>query len=136
MFTPPEGRINRKEFWPRFLVLKTLEVTTDFYLYKNEDDFTVWTWLVYFTHIFLFVCLVFLCTRRLHDLGRSGHWLWILLGGTLALEILQVYSEAKGNYIAASMAFLAFWGVHIWFLIWFALPGNTGPNKFGLAEKT
>ena len=31
------------------------------------------------------------------------------------------------------MAVLATWGV-IWFLIWFALSGDTVPNKFGLAE--
>ena len=76
--------------------------------------------------------------KRLHDSGKSGHWLWVLYVLPLALGIIGniiAYGGPGGfrnpNPVGSLFAFLAlpFW---IWNFVQIAcLRGTRGPNQYG-----
>ena len=83
--------------------------------------------------------------KRLHDRGKSGHWLWLFIGlpvvlGVIAYAILIAeiarLSQTGGNpgsgfWIANAISLLAL-PIYIWaFIELGCLRGTRGPNQYG-----
>lgn len=79
--------------------------------------------------------------RRLHDIGRSGWWIGsfyllyvVFLAGVFALG-MSALGGATPNVAAYGVIFgvggLAFLIYAIVLLVFFFLPGTTGPNRYG-----
>lgn len=68
------GRINRRTYW-----LASVFIWTTFYVLYNvlESGLSyTWTWILY---PLLYWTLFCTANKRLHDVGMSGYWLWLIL---------------------------------------------------------
>ena len=67
--------------------------------------------------------------RRLHDIGRSGFWYFLFLGGSLLGSIGSMFQETNtGLTILFYCASLA---ICIVFLVWMFTDSQPGENKWG-----
>ena len=81
------------------------------------------------------------CSRRLHDAGRSFWWLAPAVGGYL---ILRVATRGHGTFLDAGGTFpalLLFWfsvwlGFAVTLLYFLCKPGDPGPNRYGDSAPT
>jgi uncharacterized membrane protein YhaH (DUF805 family) len=64
--------------------------------------------------------------RRLHDLDKSGWWLLISIGPSIAGFLFAFVLPFLGHLF--SFAALV---CDIVLLVWFCMPGTRGPNRFG-----
>ena len=86
-------------------------------------------------NLLLFLVLyLFAAIRRLHDRGKSGHWLWlfafmpaVLNFSSIALEQSIGLPPAAGLIVWLIALTLVGWG----FVEFCFLPGVHGPNRFG-----
>jgi uncharacterized membrane protein YhaH (DUF805 family) len=86
-------------------------------------------------NLLLFLVLyLFAAIRRLHDRGKSGHWLWlfafmpaVLNFSSIALEQSIGLPPAAGLIVWLVALTLVGWG----FVEFGFLPGVSGPNRFG-----
>ena len=80
--------------------------------------------------IFIFSTVIFcflgpLTVRRLHDIGVSGHWLWI----TPCLGFIGYFDWiAFGSVTGSALIFLVF---HAWLLFLLMKEGDRHSNEFG-----
>lgn len=113
-----DGRASRSEFWwmELFCVLLTcgLGLCMD-YIHVDVDQSVVLVCL--FVFLFVAFCLPFYCltVRRLHDSGRSGTCLWVML-----LPLLL------GNLIVL----IPFFG-SLLFTVQLCMPSEKRPNRYG-----
>lgn len=81
-------------------------------------------------------------TRRLHDTGRSGWWLFGFYGmyvgiivmtfGSMGVAAATGSSDASLGVLGISMILNLVWFIYaIVLLVFYVLPGNRGANKFG-----
>jgi uncharacterized membrane protein YhaH (DUF805 family) len=71
-------------------------------------------------------------TRRLHDTGRSGWWQLILYGPYLLLLLLRPgIGAGMGTIAIAGIVSLIALVCAIVLLVFVALPGNPGENRYG-----
>jgi uncharacterized membrane protein YhaH (DUF805 family) len=138
LFFSAEGRIGRQAFWIGWLVLLGVQVVAG--------------WIPVIGHLLGLVALfawVCLCTKRLHDIGRSGWWqvppfalsvalvvgsvLWIGLGAALAAitdgnpEVVALAGVGV-LLIGIVVAFVAM----IAFTLWVGVAeGEAGENRYG-----
>jgi uncharacterized membrane protein YhaH (DUF805 family) len=138
LFFSAEGRIGRQAFWIGWLVLLGVQVVAG--------------WIPVIGHalglvaLFAWVCL---CSKRLHDMGRSGWWqvppfalslalvvgsvLWIGVGAALAAitdgnpEVVALAGVGV-LLIGIFVAFVAMIGFTLWVGI---AEGQPGENRYG-----
>lgn len=109
--------------------------------------------------IALWLPVISLSVRRLHDIGRSGWWLlvwqlpnvlWALWGISFVVAMIglgerasdEMWSDEEGwtEFVSVLLAWIVAAifltvlsiGQFIWFLVWFLQKGDKGPNKHGL----
>lgn len=85
--------------------------------------------------LFVMWCLVARAamTKRLHDRGKSGHWLFLLAAGPLVLLglLFVPFTEGPAGFAEGALVALAIADI-AWFLReLFWLPGTDGDNRFG-----
>lgn len=72
--------------------------------------------------------------RRLHDIDRTGWWILLPVGPYLLGIVLALGGIAGGGGAMAGIGIVLF-GVAlitaILLLVWYCMPGTTGPNRFG-----
>ena len=72
--------------------------------------------------------------RRLHDTDRSGWWVMIYWGPVLLSWVLSVGAAANGSTgvsaIGGIVSLLGLIGAIVLLVFW-CLPGTTGPNRYG-----
>ena len=124
-----EGRASRSEFW--WYVLATVIVA--FFvgvpaLFLSFIPYAPYI-LAYGFVLAIFTPTLAVIVRRLHDTGRSAWW-------SLGFVVSAVYELA--NFLAPPGFDTLFWLVYIILLlynivllIFMALPGNSGENKYG-----
>lgn len=138
LFFSAEGRIGRQAFWIGWLVLLGVQVVAG--------------WIPVIGHalglvaLFAWVCL---CSKRLHDMGRSGWWqvppfalslalvvgsvLWIGVGAALAAITdgnpeMVALAGVGVLLIGIFVAFVAMIGFTLWVGI---AEGQPGENRYG-----
>ncbi|TFU03207.1 DUF805 domain-containing protein [Polymorphobacter arshaanensis] len=126
------GRARRKEFWWFYLlcVLAIVVLCIAFALLSAGDAMGVAA-LLLIPILALFVPLVAVQVRRLHDVNRSGWWLLgsvvlgALSGGIDATKLPQT------EPLAVLLVALAQLGFGILILVWLCSRGTIGENRFG-----
>ena len=119
------GRSRRKEYWYFLLffalisaLLSALDLLAGTYSSRYQTGL--------FTSIFTiatFVPWLALSVRRLHDIGYSGRWLWVMLLGVFAIAV---------NLAIGLVVFIV---LSIAFAVAAIVDGDSGPNKYGSAPK-
>lgn len=130
------GRARRSEFWwfvlAVFLFQNLLSLVLMPIIFKDLDLMTLASdpsavtalltspayLFILFVGLLLFLPQLGAQVRRLHDIGKSGHWLWFFL--TAIIPIL-------GFFI-----FIVFFVILI---VWSARDGDPQPNKYGPSPK-
>jgi uncharacterized membrane protein YhaH (DUF805 family) len=116
LFLAADGRISRGPWWLADGLLLALSA-----VYETVAGPAVKLasfWLVYPALLFFATCV---CSKRLHDRGRSGWWAALVLGGFLAVWPMP---RAASAIVAAP--------VLVWTLVELGLmPGEQGANRFG-----
>ena len=138
LFFSAEGRIGRQAFWIGWLVLLGVQVVAG--------------WIPVIGHalglvaLFAWVCL---CTKRLHDMGRSGWWQLVpvilgpvlVVGSALSIGVSAILGEianidtdwaamAGVGGLLASIAIAFFTAAA--FTLWVGVSqGQAGENRYG-----
>jgi len=137
------GRINRATWWvtvlvPLFAMSLVAKLTADLGLNLGMiQDVVVWIILVWIWST--------AGAKRLHDLDRTGVWVMLFVGSPFLLVGTVFLAHAVQSWpgltpdevnrigvAAVAIAFLIYFAIQIWSLIWLGcLPGTVGPNRHG-----
>ena len=138
LFFSAEGRIGRQMFWIGWLMLLGAHVVAGWIPLIGQ--------VIGLVAVFAWVCL---CSKRLHDMGRSGWWqvLPIVLGPVLifgsALSIgfsailgeitnsdtdWATFAGVGGLFVSVAVAFIAVAAFTLWVGI---AEGQNGENRYG-----
>ncbi len=114
------SRARRSEYWwfslINFILVRATLGSPFLYLY-----------LLYY--IAVLIPSIAVTVRRLHDIGRSGFWYFLFLGGSLLGSIGSMFQETNtGLTILFYCASLA---ICIVFLVWMFTDSQPGENKWG-----
>ena len=107
------GRARRSEFWYYILFLWIIYIALYIIFMQVVNDLSDWKSAIYIVLLYLFIYLftflpsLAVSVRRLHDVNRTGKWIFLLF-----VPIL--------NFLIA-----------IAFLIWSLSPGTDGANNYG-----
>ena len=107
------GRARRSEFWYYNLFLWIIYIALYIIFMQVVNDLSDWKSAIYIVLLYLFIYLftflpsLAVSVRRLHDVNRTGKWIFLLF-----VPIL--------NFLIA-----------IAFLIWSFSPGTDGANNYG-----
>ena len=138
LFFSAEGRIGRQAFWIGWLMLLGAHVVAGWIPLIGQ--------VIGLIAVFAWVCL---CTKRLHDMGRSGWWQLLpvmlgpvlIIGSALSIGVGAVLAElTNGNAEWAALAgvgglfvslAIAFFSVAA-FTLWVGVSeGQAGENRYG-----
>lgn len=124
------GRASRKEFWMFVLINWIISIILSFVdkaigteIAINPQESTGILSSIYSLAVFLPSLSV--SVRRLHDTGRSGWWVLLPLLGILAMFVTNA-TIALGILIITV----------ILLIVWYALPGTPGSNRYGEPSAT
>jgi uncharacterized membrane protein YhaH (DUF805 family) len=136
LFFSAEGRIGRQVFWIGWLMLLGAHVVAGWIPLVGQ--------VIGLIAVFAWVCL---CTKRLHDMGRSGWWQLVpivlgpvmIIGSALSIGIGAILGEITntdwaalagvgGLLVSLAIAFLAVAGFTLWLGV---AGGQPGENRYG-----
>lgn len=125
-----QGRADRTEFLAIFIIAASIfagiGAISYFAPYLRDGAFAVIP-ISFGLLVFAFVLLA--AVRRLHDLDKSGQWIWIFAGIPIALE--QVHDRIPHGFGPPVTVFVEA-GILIWGFVTLAFTkGTHGPNRFG-----
>jgi len=86
------GRSRRQEYWMFFLFNLIFSITSSF---LDSILGTIVVSLVY--ALALFIPTLAVTVRRLHDTGRSGWWLFLILVPVIGILVLLIFVMLDGN---------------------------------------
>jgi uncharacterized membrane protein YhaH (DUF805 family) len=120
-----QGRSRRKEYWYFFLFFALISILLTLF------DMLIGTYnrryqLGLFSTIFTaatFVPWVALSARRLHDIGYSGKWLWVMLVCAVVMAVNPVIGIILLFVLSVAFAVAAI------------VNGDPGANRYGPASK-
>ncbi len=130
------GRASRQEFWMFFLfnmiigiILSIVDnVAGSTYTYYASMGVPVRVgYIQNFYSLLVFIPNLSVSVRRLHDVNKSGHLLWLVF----APLVLLFWSFFAGAYMAMVLLALVMLGFAIWLLVLNCTEGTRGPNKYG-----
>lgn len=93
-----DGRARRKEFWwfyLGFIILSIIAVMADDVVTYRTGELSSWTRIA--VNLFFTIPLLSVTTRRLHDIGWSGLWQFLIFGPLLLTVLTMILSVSVGN---------------------------------------
>jgi uncharacterized membrane protein YhaH (DUF805 family) len=138
LFFSAEGRIGRQAFWIGWLMLLGAHVVAGWIPLIGQ--------VVAIAAIFAWVCL---CTKRLHDMGRSGWWQIVpvvlgpvlVVGSVMSIGFSAILGEITntdtdwaalagvgGLLVSVAIAFVSAAAFTLWVGV---AEGQTGENRYG-----
>ena len=136
LFFSAEGRIGRQVFWIGWLMLLGAHVVAGWIPLVGQ--------VIGLIAVFAWVCL---CTKRLHDMGRSGWWQLLpillgpvlIIGSALSIGIGAILGEITntdwaalagvgGLLVSVAIAFIAVAAFTLWVGV---AEGQPGENRYG-----
>lgn len=134
------GRSNRANFWLTLLVISiayTAILFATLVIFSRSDapldvhPAGVAVALINFAVFVAFYALAVI--RRLHDRGRSAHWLWLFAAVPVVLNVVSHLLERQPDWAGAgAIPLLLALPIAVWGVIEFGfLRGTIGPNRFG-----
>ncbi|QEL57922.1 DUF805 domain-containing protein [Chromobacterium paludis] len=98
------GRARRQEYW--YFALTNLIISLMLLVIQHRVLGDPREWLTNMYSLAIFLPSVAVSVRRLHDIGRSGWWLWIMFIPVVGVLILLMFhcqdSQAGGNQYGPS----------------------------------
>ncbi len=128
------SRARRSEFWwfslINFIIAMVLMVCWIAPIVKMGITLgSPFLYLYLLYYIAVLIPSIAVTVRRLHDIGRSGFWYFLFLGGSLLGSIGSMFQETNtGLTILFYCASLA---ICIVFLVWMFTDSQPGENKWG-----
>lgn len=148
------GRARRKEYWwfmvINFIIilictiglivplLKTLYANamsgTELEAYEETDIILAvlknpFLYIYFFYYLAVLIPGIAVTVRRLHDIGKSGFWAFLIYGGSLLGSISSVFQESNiGAYFTLVLISFA---ILIVSLVWMFSNSQYGPNQYG-----
>jgi uncharacterized membrane protein YhaH (DUF805 family) len=146
------GRARRKEYWwfvvINFIIMMALMIGFCIPIFKMgfnsaaagvEDFDEMEVMLTAMKSPFLYIYLIYylaiivpslaVMVRRLHDIGKSGYWAFLIVGGSLLATVAQ-YLQATSTLAYILLALVSF-VICIIGLVWMFTNSDYGPNKYG-----
>ncbi|MDR7116690.1 DUF805 domain-containing protein [Caulobacter sp. BE254] len=136
LFFSAEGRIGRQVFWIGWLMLLGAHVVAGWIPLVGQ--------VIGLIAVFAWVCL---CTKRLHDMGRSGWWQLLpillgpvlIIGSAMSIGIGAILGEITntdwaalagvgGLLVSVAIAFIAVAAFTLWVGV---TEGQPGENRYG-----
>jgi len=136
LFFSAEGRIGRQVFWIGWLMLLGAHVVAGWIPLVGQ--------VIGLIAVFAWVCL---CTKRLHDMGRSGWWQLLpillgpvlIIGSAMSIGIGAILGEITntdwaalagvgGLLVSVAIAFIAVAAFTLWVGV---AEGQPGENRYG-----
>ena len=82
-----------------------------------------------------------LTTRRLHDIGKDGWWqvkIGLLFTAPVLFMIIAFFLPLPQwiFWVAITISMLIILILAVWWIVWLARQGDTGPNKYGPDPRT
>ena len=90
------GRTSRRDFWLTFLVTLLIGITATLYDYFSELPLAIYQIYVAFS-VAVFIPLISITVRRLHDIDRRGLWILIWLVPFVGQIVTLVFLVRKGD---------------------------------------
>jgi len=136
LFTSFSGRIGRQQFWMALATVAIAWIAVRFgtlELMARSTVDTAYALIVGMSVIglVLFLAVVPVLVKRLHDRNKSGHYVWLLLGAATGSQLMNAIlrSDESWPVLLANLAFLAIW---LWYVVELGFfLGTTGPNSYG-----
>jgi len=138
LFFSAEGRIGRQAFWIGWLMLLGVQVVAGWVPLIGQ--------VIGLIAVFAWVCL---CTKRLHDMGRSGWWQLLpmvlgpvlIIGSALSIGFSAIFGEITnidtdwaalagvgGLVVSVAIAFFSLAAFTLWVGV---SEGQVGENRYG-----
>ena len=101
------GRARRREYWMFVLYVSVVGMVLSvlFGIFQNNFLGTIFSFLSAALSLAIFIPSLALCVRRLHDIGKSGGWVFIsfvpIVGGIWLLVLLATDSQQGENQYGA-----------------------------------
>ncbi|MCP5536132.1 MAG: protein kinase [Akkermansiaceae bacterium] len=118
-----EGRIRRRTWWICWCIALPLLI------WGNNAESNLLAFICFLAN---FLLLLPLNVKRLHDVGYSGHWLWLLYASSFYLSSLDLFMGVPGLLLLSLGLASVFSIFYITGLICFQ-KGRNKANKFGAA---
>ena len=146
------GRARRSEFWwfslINFIIMMVLLTFWMVPLFKMaihiEDTPDEWEIVrLMLSNPFIYIYLIYylamlipslaVMVRRLHDIGKSGFWVFLSIGSSLLISISRgIYgTDMASSQIISIVIELIALVIAIIFLVWMFTDSDYGPNKWG-----
>ena len=124
------GRNNRVRYWQvtGLYLLVMLVMGAASVLMDSEPAVALLIFPILVLTIGGFVASVFNHVKRLHDVGLSGWWLLLSAAPMTPVALLRIADNADVQLLGAALQVLVSLGLLVLFG---AIPGKTGPNRFG-----
>lgn len=133
------GRARRKEYW--YFTLFNCIIAVILALLQQFVGGRFLQWITYLYELAVLIPSLAVCCRRLHDIGRSGKWLWLLLIplvyslclGVLSASLLisQPSRISPSVLIVFGLGALAMLAICIVFIVWYCRDSQPGENMYG-----
>lgn len=122
-------RAPRSEFWFFYLFNFLLGLVSGIFALIPLINF-----LFFIFQFYLFLCTISAGVRRLHDINRTGHWMWLMCAPTLAaifFFILALVTQTQAIAYLGYICLAIFVIGMIALFIFFCTKGTDGQNRFG-----
>tara|TARA_B100000674_G_scaffold481474_1_gene482304 strand:- start:234 stop:755 length:522 start_codon:yes stop_codon:yes gene_type:complete len=130
------GRSSRSEYWYAQLFLFLVSFVIGFVetllfldVDKILDDPEYYSSFGIFTNLWIIILIIpgiSLTFRRMHDISKSGFWVFLPFASIIPM-ILAIVFDSTGMIILTTLLYL---GLYILVFVWFCQPGHN-ENKYG-----
>jgi uncharacterized membrane protein YhaH (DUF805 family) len=136
LFTSINGRINRKQFWTAVVTVAVAWIvvrlgTTELIARSSFNTAYILIIAMSVIGLVLFLVVVPVLIKRLHDRNKSGHYVWPLLGAVIGSQSMNAVmpSDESWPVLLADLVFLVIW---LWYFVELGFfYGTVGPNSYG-----
>jgi uncharacterized membrane protein YhaH (DUF805 family) len=130
-FSTLRGRACRSEYW--WWMLFYMLATGVLSAIDEAAGSAVWS--IISTAIMLVLMVPHICvnTRRLHDIGKSGWWQLLPLGGFIAAGLLAI-TLRSGEGMGITVVFIILLAPFVWYYWWMCKRGDAETNAYGDPE--
>lgn len=137
LFTNFSGRIGRQQYWTAVVIVAAVWIAVRLgasmlIVRSTLGAASVLIIAMNLIGLVLFLAIVPVLIKRLHDRNKSGHYVWPLLGvviGSHLMNIIVPLSDESWPVLFADLVFLVIW---LWYFVELGFfLGTTGPNSYG-----
>jgi len=133
LFTNFSGRTTRQQFWIALATVAVMWIavrfgTTELMARSTADTAYFLIVGMAVISVVLFLAVIPVLIKRLHDRNKSGHYLWLLMAAVIGSQLMP-RSDESWPVLLAGLVFVAIW---LWYFVELGFfRGTPGPNAHG-----